>query len=341
MNKLFTYVGVASVVAVPLLIANVAMADTLPSGNITVSPQDMNGWAFVDDNPGTGVGYGSFVAGPATPPVGTGSASLSVDSQGREILRAMSYSGTALSDITTMHYDAFSLSGSTTFDPSLQLDIDYDSTDTNTSWQGRLVYEPYQNGTVTPSTWQTWDAKAGKWWASNQTASGGKCDQGSPCTWSEVLTDFPHASIKGGVEFKVGGPWSGGFTGNVDNLILGVNDTDATFNFEPVGPTPTPTVTPTPTPTPTMTPTPTPTVTPTMTPTPTPTVTPTPTPTPIVSPTPAGHPTTLADCKNDGWQDYTNPTFKNQGQCVKYVVNHELRWNICLQIEQIILQIFH
>ena len=26
-------------------------------------------------------------------------------------------------------------------------------------------------------------------------------------------------------------------------------------------------------------------------------------------------------CKKGGWKDFTNPTFKNQGQCVKYVIH--------------------
>ncbi len=30
-------------------------------------------------------------------------------------------------------------------------------------------------------------------------------------------------------------------------------------------------------------------------------------------------PTTKAECKNDGWKVFVNPTFKNQGQCIKYV----------------------
>jgi hypothetical protein len=30
-------------------------------------------------------------------------------------------------------------------------------------------------------------------------------------------------------------------------------------------------------------------------------------------------PTSTDDCKNGGWQNYTNPTFKNQGDCVSYV----------------------
>jgi hypothetical protein len=35
-----------------------------------------------------------------------------------------------------------------------------------------------------------------------------------------------------------------------------------------------------------------------------------------------GPPTTKAQCKNGGWRSFTNPTFKNQGQCVSFVVHH-------------------
>ena len=31
---------------------------------------------------------------------------------------------------------------------------------------------------------------------------------------------------------------------------------------------------------------------------------------------------TKADCKNGGWQNFTSPAFKNQGDCVSYVATH-------------------
>ncbi len=43
----------------------------------------------------------------------------------------------------------------------------------------------------------------------------------------------------------------------------------------------------------------------------------------IVPPQPS--PTAKSACMNKGWKTFTNPTFKNQGQCVKYVehvINH-------------------
>ena len=33
-------------------------------------------------------------------------------------------------------------------------------------------------------------------------------------------------------------------------------------------------------------------------------------------------PTNVSQCKKGGWMNYTNPSFKNQGQCVSYV-NHQ------------------
>lgn len=34
-------------------------------------------------------------------------------------------------------------------------------------------------------------------------------------------------------------------------------------------------------------------------------------------------PTDKDECKEDGWRRFTNPTFKNQGQCVSYIERHK------------------
>ena len=36
-------------------------------------------------------------------------------------------------------------------------------------------------------------------------------------------------------------------------------------------------------------------------------------------------PSTKADCKRGGWRRFTNPTFRNQGQCVSYVVRQSAK----------------
>jgi hypothetical protein len=53
----------------------------------------------------------------------------------------------------------------------------------------------------------------------------------------------------------------------------------------------------------------------------TPTVTGTPpaaTATPVIG---ATTPTSTEECKNDGWRTFTNPRFKNQGDCVSFVAS--------------------
>lgn len=37
-----------------------------------------------------------------------------------------------------------------------------------------------------------------------------------------------------------------------------------------------------------------------------------------------GGPTSKAQCKNGGWRNFTSPSFKNQGQCVKWFEQHVL-----------------
>jgi len=206
------------------LFAPVARAAT----TITVSPNNMQGWAFFDDkgNGGTGV----MVPGPATPPLGTGSAELAVTASNQGYaLGTGAYVGTALSAITNLSY--WSYQPGPVLAIALQFDIKYRTADT--TYDGRLVYEPYQNGHVTVgSGWQTWSPLSGIWWASNQTASGGLCPMGSPCPWATVLATWPQATISGAVLFKAGSGWSS-FTGNVDDFTIGVSSSDTTYDFEP------------------------------------------------------------------------------------------------------------
>lgn len=185
-------------------------------------------WGFLAE--GTAGSTGAYVAGPATPPLGTGSAQLTVAgaTQSHILAKAM-LGGTKLTSITDLEYSSYQPEGSVAL--SLQFNISYTGT---TPYQGRLVYEPtYSVGTV-GAGWQRWDTLSGKWWASNTGAGGsnGLCAQASPCDWSQVLTNWPDAQIHptfGAVLFKLGaGPAS--FSGNVDHLTIGV-DTAGTINI--------------------------------------------------------------------------------------------------------------
>jgi len=43
----------------------------------------------------------------------------------------------------------------------------------------------------------------------------------------------------------------------------------------------------------------------------------------VPAPTTGGAPTAKAQCKKGGWKTFTDPSFKNQGQCVAYVNHHK------------------
>jgi hypothetical protein len=204
------------------------------AANKVVSPGNTSGWMFVQE---TDSGTGAFVNGPETPPMGTGSAQLTVNDSGRMLLLSNAHASTSLSSITALSYSTYKESGAAALAPSLQLDIDTDATDANTAWQGRLVYEPYFTHTVMDDTWQTWNtmdnASGGNWWFSGAPGNS-VCPQSNPCTWSEVVAGFPNAAIRqnGNVNFKAGGPWTGGFTGNIDAFTIGINGTNTDYDFE-------------------------------------------------------------------------------------------------------------
>ena len=205
-----------------------------------ISPANANakGWFFFDDF-GSGVGSGGFEVGQGTPPLGTGSVFLHVDSVAREAFEAFgNFHGTRMDDITSLTFSSYQVSGNAAATDSLQFDIDYDLTDGNNAFQGRLVFEPYQtpSNTVLQSTWQNWDALAGLWWASGAPGNG-PCSQATPCTWAQVLTAFPNAGVRNttssGFLFKAGGPVGFPFAGNVDAFKIGIKGFRTTYNFEP------------------------------------------------------------------------------------------------------------
>ncbi|MDX2004304.1 MAG: hypothetical protein SFU83_03415 [Meiothermus sp.] len=196
-------------------------------------------WFFFND--GIATGTGSFVNGPATPPIGTGSVQLVVDNTGRALIGTTQYIGTKLADIKALQYSTYNQTATTTIAPSLQFGYDQDITDSVTGFQGRLVYEPVYSGSVTSGVWQTWDTLAGKWWATNNATStlDNACPQSNPCTLAQVLAAAPRVAIHPNSNFgwlliKLGGPISGGFTANADRLVIRrVWETSNTiFNFE-------------------------------------------------------------------------------------------------------------
>jgi hypothetical protein len=230
----------------------VALVATLAGCKLVVTPSQTNGWFFLNEG-SNGSGY--YVNGPGTPPAGRGSALLTVDANGRENIATGLFTGRQLSTLTQLKYSTYqAFSGSPNETPTLQFDVDYDSTDSTTAYQGRLVYVPAASQTVLPHVWQTWDTMDtnASWYSSASGASsfrpivGGvtqtnpPCTQTTYCTWSQLMTDYPNARIRPTVSsvpglflIRAGGPVTSGFVGATDNVIVGISGNDVETNFEP------------------------------------------------------------------------------------------------------------
>jgi hypothetical protein len=228
--------------------ALVALVFAAVGCKVSITPSAPGSWFFFNEGAN---GTGHFTNGPGTPPDGNGSALLTVDGTGREAIATLKYQGTALSTITNLQYSTYqAFSGSPNETPNLEFDIDYDSTDATTAYQGRLVYVPASGGTITPNAWQTWNtltgSPGGAWYSS---ASGGSsfrpivggvtqtpiCTQASYCSWTQVLAAYPHAQIRpttGLFMARIGGPITNGWSGAVDDITVGIGGHDSTYNFE-------------------------------------------------------------------------------------------------------------
>jgi nitrous oxidase accessory protein NosD len=227
-------------IMVLILLAALALGIVSPagaSGTTTIKPSAMNGWGFLLETGATGAG--GFVAGPDTPPLGAGSAELTLGgSSDGMLIGVVAYGGTKLGDITRLEYSTYQplSSASTVQTASLQFNIDNDLTDLDVGWKGRLVFEPYYSETVVKGGWQTWDTLTqGRWWATGAPMSY-TCSIATPCTWADVLTYFPEAGIHTvftGMLFKAGSGWPSGSETNVDAFTIGISGDDTTFDFEP------------------------------------------------------------------------------------------------------------
>jgi parallel beta-helix repeat protein len=199
-------------------------------------------WGFVDDN-GAGNGITGFENGPDTPPLGEGSFYIELNSStAGYIMATQKYQGTPLSDITTLSYSTYTNDSPRAMTFQINYDPDLTSATNPKPWYGRLAYEPYQNGTVTNNTWQTWDmidGGMGKWWASpngNSTVDD-DCPQAAPCTLTDLLAAYPNIGIRNDVlsaiQFKAGSNWNG-FYGNVDNFVIEIGGDIDIYDFEPL-----------------------------------------------------------------------------------------------------------
>jgi hypothetical protein len=234
------------------------------AATIEVNEQNFgsSGWEFktIDGNTGlvipSGGGYsGSLVMGPATPPIGSGSARLTTGPDGvnGQKLQTALFNGTKLSDITQLQYSTYvtTNNGGTPANnqqaPYLQIALDRNN---DSVADDALFFEPaYQTGTysTTPNppavtipdqrggdgnapnigTWETYDALAGGWWSNN--GDDGAGSGGPPLTTlAHYLATYPDATIVStgsGGGFRVVAGFGGAtdwanFDGNVDAIAF-------------------------------------------------------------------------------------------------------------------------
>jgi hypothetical protein len=198
-------------------------------------------WFFYNDE--TDVidnSLGSFVTGPSTPPLGTGSVQISVTGTQRRNLATYQFAGTKLEDITTLKYSTYNPSagngGSSNRSAYLNINVDFNGSNT---FQRRIAFVPNQNGTVTQNNWKEWDAYQGgnsKWSYSGPTWPGTVIPGTTLRTWNDLITSYPNIRIlpsNGWLGMRVGEPYADGYTENLDKFVLGTAATVKTFNFDP------------------------------------------------------------------------------------------------------------
>jgi hypothetical protein len=203
------------------------------AGTINVTPSNMNGWTAENDG-GTS---SSFVAGPATAPLGTGSFQASLgtptDSSAGVWLYTTAYDGLSLSSVTGLGLSTYESSASNgeSFDIVLGL--------SNGDW---LYFEPRYQGasdTVALDTWQSWSSSAttAGWYDQNNGIYGPPVE--SLATYADANAGVTIDSV--GVQAGYLDPVWTGFVGDVDAFTItangGINDT---YNFDPNVATPEP-----------------------------------------------------------------------------------------------------
>lgn len=236
--------------------ADLARAGNPGHGTVRVTPRTLidvgdafrngtPGWFFFEEG-AAGKASGELVRGPEKPPRSVGSAQFVLDDgSGAMSLGTVELRGTRLDAFSRLHYCTYRGSGSAEVAVSLQFSADYDLTDQDDSFQGRLVFEPYLiDGTpdaapVQADTWQCWDALDGHWWA---TGSPGNtvAPITDPQSLQTLLSQFPDLGIRnpepahffGALILKAGSGWSGGFDGNADKLVVGVDGRETVYDFD-------------------------------------------------------------------------------------------------------------
>jgi hypothetical protein len=250
-SKYFHRIFASAALTVMSMWAGISGAST-----VVVNPSNPDGWTFATVNGSfladPTAGTAGFVTGPGTPPLGTGSAHLATTVGGGEggaMIGTSALDGLPLSAITSLSYSTYMTSNNGQQFPYIALS--FASTGSGPADDNVIFEPPYQTpGTGNPAladqgptamtTWQNWNAIVGGWWDGNGVA-------GTPgsgvVSFSDVLAAYPNAVIADmgapydsflGLEFQVGLGSSGEtYDGNVDDVTIGINGANTTYDFEP------------------------------------------------------------------------------------------------------------
>ena len=223
----------AAVAAAAAALTSFGLAAPAAAATTTVTGSSLGPWSQVtsdcDNEAASPASHQSFVEGPGTPPLGAGSLEFDLtdvaDDTHQEALFTSEYEGVALSDLEGLEYSTYVHEAGQTA-PDLLIRVDQDG-DPETDDVVGLVYEPENNGTVTPDTWQTWDVTAG------ELMVGGELR-----TIADYLGEFADAVITD-IFLRYGcEEGAGGTMANVDKIVVDVADVEAdTYDLEP-GPDP-------------------------------------------------------------------------------------------------------
>ena len=178
----------------------------------------------------------TFVNGPDSAPLGTGSLKLEITEPGptptvlggKATFFNYDWIGVPLLTIESVSFSSF-----TTISPvaaSFQMEIFRNGTSNFST----VNVEPYLNTRVPPTNnlWQQYSAGvglAGKVWLTG--IGTGEGSQNLPITWDRLLQLFPNATVIGGIGFNIGRATTVGVV-NADALSISIGDNAVTYNFE-------------------------------------------------------------------------------------------------------------
>lgn len=222
----------------------------------SVTPSNLGDWdlfatSVLSNSPG-GDGVADFVNGPATPPLGTGSAHLNTGSLGDQSaqMRNDAWAGTMLSALTELSYSTYGTSwngplmgsgGQMTY-LTLYIDLNGDLT-----YDDRIFFEPEysQAGYGNPfnmspqpgpvlGVWQTWNCMTGMWYGDSFAGPGVDARPLSMYIAANPTARIVNANpTQGGIRIAAGfASPSDVFNVYVDNFRIATASSSAVYNFE-------------------------------------------------------------------------------------------------------------